>query len=85
MENFKAISAELASAGATSRVDDAKGLASEVELLLTDSELRERRAASAQSVVRAKSEILDTVFQALDPYLQGSPSIATQPACHARA
>src|SRR6185436_3704765 len=62
MENFRAIAAELAAAGASATVRDAAELAAAIGPLLDDAALRERRGAAALRVANDKTGILDAVL-----------------------
>jgi len=65
VENFRAIAAELAAAGAAEEVRDAASLAAAVEALLADDALRARRGAAAKRVAEAGRGVLDAVIAAL--------------------
>jgi 3-deoxy-D-manno-octulosonic-acid transferase len=86
VDNFRAIAAELGSAGATAVVGDAPGLAAAIGSLLDDDTLRERRGAAALRVAAGKDSILDAVLGALEPYLDPLCTAKAAPAPrHARA
>jgi len=84
MENFRAIAAELAAAGASATVRDADDLAAAIGPLLDDAALRERRGAAALRVANDKTGILDAVLAELSPFLDALPAAAPAPR-HARA
>jgi len=65
VENFRAIAAELAAAGAAEEVRDAASLAAAVAALLADDALRARRGAAAKRVAEAGRGVLDAVIAAL--------------------
>jgi len=86
MENFRAISAELAAAGATETVANAESLAAAIAPLLDDEALRERRGGAALSVANGKTGILDAVLGTLAPFLDALPAETAAPTVrHARA
>lgn len=75
MENFLAIEGELGAAGAAAMAASAEDIAREVGTLLSNSGLRQRRAAAARAVADGKFSILDAVFSHLDPLLnRASPA-----------
>ncbi|MEE2996413.1 MAG: 3-deoxy-D-manno-octulosonic acid transferase [Pseudomonadota bacterium] len=69
MENFLAVESELMAAGASAVARSAEEIAREIGTLLTNSTLRQRRIAAAQSVADGKQSILDAVFVHIDPHL----------------
>ena len=85
MENFPQIVSELARADACVAVSGADGIAREVETLLDNPALLDRRGAAGLAVAEQKSEILDSVFAALAPYLDPLDEATRKVAHHARA
>ena len=91
MANFAEIVAEMREAGATETAGDAPAIAAAVGRLLGDDALRADRIAAAAKVARRKAHILDTVMNALAPWLArlepAVPAGDTAPAAprHARA
>jgi 3-deoxy-D-manno-octulosonic-acid transferase len=88
--NFEAIAEAMKAARASERVFDAGSLAAAVDTLLTDKNLRDRRAKAAAEVAAGEAGVLDRIMAALDPYLTPpTPSAAPQAASpeerHARA
>jgi 3-deoxy-D-manno-octulosonic-acid transferase len=77
--NFEAIAAAMKAAGATERVHDAGGLAAAVDTLLTDAELRARRAEAASEVAAGEAGVLDRVMAALGPLLDARPGRSSRP------
>ncbi len=69
MTNFTAIADEMAAAGATEIVADAKGLAPAVGRLLRNPALHASRTAAANRVADAKDGILDAVMNELARFL----------------
>ena len=69
MHNFLGIEGELKAAGASVVVQSSNDIAKEVDLLLSNKALRQRRIAASRSVAQGKFSILDAVFAYLDPAL----------------
>lgn len=84
MDNFRQIADELQRRGAAAMVTGADEMADEVLALMENAALLERRTAAARSVAEQKSEILDTVFDALRPYLEDLAGTCAAPLRHAR-
>jgi 3-deoxy-D-manno-octulosonic-acid transferase len=74
--NFDAIAEAMKSARATERVFDAGSLAAAVDTLLTDKDLRDRRAAAAVEVAAGEAGVLDRIMAALEPHLNSPPADA---------
>ena len=71
VQNFRAIAADLAAAGAAQQVRDAGELAAAVEALLADEALSQRRRAAARRVSEGGRGVVDAVDAALAPLLDG--------------
>lgn len=85
MENFPRIVDELTRSGACAAVSDPDDIAAEVDTLLADAALLQRRGSAGQAVAEQKSEILDSVFGSLGPYLDALDVVTPAVAHHARA
>lgn len=85
MENFRAIEGELRAAGSTSVVSDPEDLAREVDALFEDDGLRKARIAAALDVAGRKTQILDSIFASLAPFLVRLDEDAAPVPRHARA
>ena len=77
MHNFLAIEGELKAAGASVLVETPQDIAKEVDHLFSNSGLLQERIAAAQTLAHSKSNILDAVFDYIDPAL--SRIIPAQP------
>ena len=77
MHNFLAIEGELKAAGASVLVKTSQDIAKEVERLFSNSGVLQERIAAAQPLAHSKSNILDAVFDYIDPTL--SRIIPAQP------
>jgi 3-deoxy-D-manno-octulosonic-acid transferase len=71
--NFRAVADAFAAVGATTVVHDADDLASAVDTLLGDAELRERRANLARAAAEAEAEALDRVAAEIAPFVDALP------------
>ena len=69
MANTAAVAEALRAAGGAEVVSDAASLAAALERLLTDPELRARRAAAAGTVAARQRNVLDAVLDRLAPWL----------------
>ncbi len=69
MANTAAVAEALRAAGGAEIVTDAATLAAALERLLTDPELRGRRAAAAATVAARQRNVLDAVLDRLGPWL----------------
>ena len=69
MENFPRIVEELTRGGAALAVSSAETLADEVLALLASPSLMQERGAAGKAIADQTSEILDSVFSSLRPYL----------------
>lgn len=72
MENFPVITREFAEAGAAATVTNADELAEAVRALLTEEAARRERMEAGRKVAGQKAEILDAVFELLEPYLSAT-------------
>ena len=71
VQNFRAIAADLAAAGAAEEVRDADELATAVERLLGDEALARRKGAAARRTSESGRGVLDAAVAALAPVLDG--------------
>lgn len=85
MGNFLAIEGELRAADATSEVSNPNDLAREVDALLGNDKLRMARIAAALDVAGQKTQILDSIFASLAPFLDRLDEDAAPAPRHARA
>ena len=67
MHNFLAIEGELKAAGGSVLVETSEDIANEVDRLFSNSVLLQERIAAAQTVARSKTNILNAVFDYIDP------------------
>ncbi len=78
MENFAEIVAGLRAADALETVADGDGLAAAIDALLSDPDLRARRAAAARGHAEAAAGVVERMLDAVVPLLPPAPEAAAQ-------